>query len=329
MPRLARALRYVAALALFAFASCGRPSVTGTYVTSAADGTIVMTIVESDQHALTGSSEVLMIAADGTLADNELAVTGAVEGITVTVTWKAEELLSTARSYSGTFNDRQITLDGATRDGGHAHLVFTKMTSEEAQQALAGTRQGAAIRRTRIAAAQEAQREAAARAKLNQDVEQLTEEDLQYAGRRQHALDMLAKARDSVISVTARMQRGLAREQQMSVGTEADVARVQIVVALQNLNTQTEAFKSKMQDAEQRYRSSGDALSLRNETDVAACSAHETDACSALISAARAFAGSRSSVNTAIDGFDAIMTSAEGEQQRILEAAREAQQQAE
>ena len=327
MPKLARALRSIAALALFALASCGRPSVTGTYLMSAADGTMVMTIVESAQHSLTGSAEILTIAADGTLADNELAVTGAIQGMTVTVTWKAEELLSTARSYAGTFDDRQITIDGATIDGGHAHLVFTKVTSKDAQRALEGMRRAAAIRRTKIAAMQEAQREAAARVRFNQAVEQLTREDLEYAGRRQHGLDVLAKARDLVTSVTARMQRGLAREQQIMVGTEAAVARMQIVIALQNLNAQTETYNSTIKGAEQIYQSSGDALSSRNETDVAACIAHETDACPALISAARAFAGSRSSVNTAFDGFEALMNSVEGEQQRILEAAQEAQQQ--
>jgi hypothetical protein len=242
----------------------------GTYVASSPDAAFLLQIVETTDGQLTGRYEDVALKPSGELADNNAALSGAVNGGTVVATLKPTELLSASITVSGTFDGKTLHLTG----GGNSETLRLNLVSgDEAEfqnQVAILTAKGNQIKRMAADKAH-ADKQAKLQADAQGKAQDLINQTVSLTARLDAVPSWLAEAEAAFHTVTARMQAGLNKQLSIRGGNEAAVARWQISVDIQQAEIGASQLHEEINSARQQFEGKSAPILTKLATAVPGC----------------------------------------------------------
>jgi hypothetical protein len=232
-------------------AGCHR-NISGSYLASDNSDVIWLQVVRTPDNHLTGQLAANVLKPDGTIEQNSISITGAVDGENVTIQGSRFFGLESF-VLSGTLNGNALTLTGAQS----VPLTFTRSTPAEFQAKVAAlnARSQSIIQAKAVAQAQ--QRTFQAQADFVSQIGQLARRMAQFDSEADVHLGRFPGAEKGYEGITARVGAYVARERQLAGNPNAAVARGQLSVAANQASIQTEQMHNQ-----------GDALQSALETNV-------------------------------------------------------------
>lgn len=208
---------------------CGQKNVSGSYIAKPPGTVVWLQLVETPDKHLTGQLDTASIDKSGKLVYLNAPVSGAINGESISISFKPQALLASSVQLAGTFSGDILTLRGGpTGDAVTLHRAnddeFAKGRQELVEQS-----------QRLLAAKADADQRAQTERQQKERLEMVR--DLERRIKRINAelparVERLLKMENTYVSITQKM-RGLVQRQQVLAGNSgADVARSQIVVAL-------------------------------------------------------------------------------------------------
>jgi hypothetical protein len=105
------------ALGLVAVSPAYADGISGTYVGKGTNIAVLLLVVETAGHQLTGRYEQTVLGADGKVTQIGESITGASDGQTIVVTFKPTDILSASVTASGTIQGAALHLSGVGPSG--------------------------------------------------------------------------------------------------------------------------------------------------------------------------------------------------------------------
>jgi hypothetical protein len=245
------ALPAYAAFAVVSMAGCHR-NISGSYLAGDNSAVVWLQIVRTPDDHLTGQLAANVVKPDGTIEQNSVSITGAVDGENVTIQGSRFFGLESF-VLSGTLRGNGLTLTGAQS----VPLTFTRSTPAEFQAKVAAlnARSQSIIQAKAVAQAQ--QRTFQAQANFVSQVDQLIQRMAQFDSQADVHLGRFPGTEKGYQGITARVGAYVARERQLAGNPNAGVARGQLSVAANQASIQTEQMHNQ-----------GEALQSSLEADV-------------------------------------------------------------
>lgn len=241
----------LACVALSLLTGCQR-NISGSYLASDNGAVVWLQIVRTPDNHLTGQLAANVLKPDGTVEQNSVAVTGAMDGENVTIQGSRFFGLESF-ILSGTLSGNMLTLTGAQS----VPLSFTRSTSSEFQARVSELN----ARSQRIihakAAAQSQLRTLEAQRRFVLAVDQLIGRMQQFDSKADLHLGRFPGAERAYAGITAKVSAYVARERQLGENPNAAVAPGQLSVAADQAAIQTEQIHNQ-----------GEALQSALETNV-------------------------------------------------------------
>lgn len=200
----------------------------GTYVAKVLNAAVLLQVVESSDHHLTGRYEQVVLQPNGTLSDTNAGVSGAADAGTVVLTIKPNELLAPGMAASGTVEGNVLHLSGG--GGMDLYLIRSDEAAFRAQVAQLSQR-GQRV----IAAKNEAEVEKREADSLHRQVDfvnSLVKRMWAFDAKASESLPKFRPIEQRYSYITQRMQAALQRERSIFGDYRAQVARSQIYVAI-------------------------------------------------------------------------------------------------
>jgi hypothetical protein len=223
-----------AALSVVLMAGCQR-NISGSYLASDNSSVVWLQVVRTPDNHLTGQIAANVLKPDGTIEQNSVSITGAVDGENVTIQGSRFFGLESF-VFSGTLSGNVLTLTGAQS----VPLTFTRSTPAEFQAKVAAlnARSQSIIQAKAVAQAQ--QRTFQAQASFVSQVDQLTRRMAQFDSDADVHLGRFPGAEKAYAGITARVGEYVARERKLAGNPNAEVARGQLSVAANQASIQTD-----------------------------------------------------------------------------------------
>lgn len=225
-----RRIGSAAALGLLtALTGCGAKSISGSYIAKSPGTVVWLQLVETPDKHITGQVNTASIDKDGQLVYVTAPVTGAVDGESISLSFKRDALLAATMQLAGTVDGDTLHLRGG-QTGDEATLRRAKDVefaagkqelAEQSQQLLA-------------AKADDAQRaETAGREKQQLDeVRNLTQSVNRMNADLPQRVERLLTAEKAYVDITEKMRGLVHRQRELAGNPRAFVARNQVVVNL-------------------------------------------------------------------------------------------------
>jgi hypothetical protein len=240
-----------AALAVFLMAGCQR-NISGSYLAGDNSAVMWLQVVRTPDNHLTGQLAANALKPDGTVEQNSVSITGAVDGENVTIQGSRFFGLD-AFVLSGTLRGTVLTLTGAQS----VPLTFTRSTPAEFQTRVAelNARSQSIIQAKADAHTQ--LRTLEAQQRFVAEIDRLIGKMQQFDSQAEIHLARFPGAEKGYEGITARVAAFVARERQLAGNPNAAVARGQLSVAANQATIQTEQMHNQ-----------GEALQSSLETEV-------------------------------------------------------------
>ncbi|NKA95828.1 hypothetical protein GO283_04381 [Ralstonia solanacearum] len=208
---------------------CGQNNVSGSYIAKPPGTVVWLQLVETPDKRLTGQLDTASIDKSGKLVYLNAPVTGAINGESISISFKPQALLASSVQLAGTFKGDILTLRGGPTGDAVTHHRANDDEFAHGRQELAEQSQ-----RPLAAKADAEQRAQTAR----QEKEQLDMvRDLAQRIKRINAelptrVERLLKAENTYVAITQKLRGLVQRQQGLAGNSSTGVARSQIVVAL-------------------------------------------------------------------------------------------------
>ena len=221
-------------LAAVLMAGCQR-NISGSYLAGDNNAVLWLQIVRTPDNHLTGQLAANVLKPDGTIEQNSVSISGAVDAENVTIQGSRFFGLDTF-VLSGTLRGNVLTLTGAQS----VPLTFTRSTPAEfqAKVAVLNARSQSIIQAKAVAQSQ--QRTFQAQANFVAQVDQLIRRMAQFDSDADVHLGRFPGAEKSYEGITARVGEYVARERQLAGNPNAAVVRGQLSVAANQASIQTD-----------------------------------------------------------------------------------------
>jgi len=227
-----KGLCWVAAVLLMA--GC-RQSISGSYLASDQNTVCRLQLVRTPDNHLTGQLAASTMKPDGTVAQSNVSVTGAVDGENVTLSG-AGFLGLQSFVLAGTLKGNTLTLTGAQS----VPVIFKRGTLRDYQQQIAGLNaRSQGIVKAR-AAAQAQQRNSEAQEEFVEEIDRLIARMAQFDSEADVHLGRFPDTERGYEAITERIAAIVARERQLAGNQNASVTRAQLSVAANQASIQTE-----------------------------------------------------------------------------------------
>lgn len=197
----------------------------GTFVGSGGNGAYLIDMVRLADGSITGRYEQVILQPSGQLADTNAAVTGASDGQTVILTIKANAAFSRPLSVSGTLDGQVLRLSGGAGRGSF-DMELTKGSDAAFQGAVATLNDQAGQIRQAQADAKFAMNIAEALAEL----QRLTQRADAFGPYADAHFSKFGLAEQKYRTITAAMEKGLAKQKSKIGDGDAQVARYDVSV---------------------------------------------------------------------------------------------------
>jgi hypothetical protein len=210
-------------------------NISGAYLASDKSAMVWLQVVRTPDNHLTGQIAANVLKPDGTIEQNSVSITGAVDGENVTIQGSRFFGLESF-VLSGTLSGNVLTLTGAQS----VPLTFTRSTPAEFQAKVAAlhARSQSIIQAKAVAQAQ--QRSFQAQADFVLQIDQLIPRMAQFESEADVHLGRFPGAEKAYEGITARVGEYVARERQLAGNPNAAVARGQLSVAANQASIQTD-----------------------------------------------------------------------------------------
>lgn len=238
-------------LAVILMAGC-HSNISGAYLASDNSAVVWLQVVRTPDNHLTGQIASNVLKQDGTIEQDSVSITGAVDGENVTIQGSRFFGLESF-VLSGTLSGNVLILTGAQS----VPLTFTRSTPAEFQAKVAALNARAKSIIQAKAVAQAQQRTFQAQANFVSQVDQLIRRMARFDSQADVHLGRFPGAEKGYQGITARISAYVARERQLSGNSNAGVARGKLSVAANQASIQTEQMHNQ-----------GEALQSSLETDV-------------------------------------------------------------
>jgi len=217
-------------------------NISGSYLASDNSAVLWLQVVRTPDNHLTGQLAANVLKQDGSVEQNSVPISGAVDGENVTVQGSRFFGLESF-VLSGTLRGNVLTLTGAQS----VPLTFTRSTSSEFQAKVSelNTRSQSIIRAK--AAAQSQLRNLEAQRRFVSEVDQLIGRMQQFDSQADVHLGRFPGAEKAYEAITAKVSAYVARERQLSGNPNAAVARGQLSVAANQAAIQTEQMHNQVE----------------------------------------------------------------------------------
>jgi hypothetical protein len=210
-------------------------NISGAYLASDKSAMVWLQVVRTPDNHLTGQIAANVLKPDGTIEQNSVSITGAVDGENVTIQGSRFFGLESF-VLSGTLSGNVLTLTGAQS----VPLTFKRSTPAEFQAKVAAlhARSQSIIQAKAVAQAQ--QRSFQAQADFVLQIDQLIPRMAQFESEADVHLGRFPGAEKAYEGITARVGEYVARERQLAGNPNAAVARGQLSVAANQASIQTD-----------------------------------------------------------------------------------------
>lgn len=231
---LSGALPVCGAFAMVLMAGC-HSNISGAYLASDDSAVVWLQVVRTPDSHLTGQIAANVLKPGGTIEQNSVSITGAVDGENVTIQGSRFFGLDSF-VLSGTLRGNVLTLTGAQS----VPLTFMRATPSEFQAKMAGlnARSQSIIQAKAVAEAK--QKAFEAQVNFVSQIDQLMRRMAQFDAEADIHLGRFPSAEKGYEGITARVGAYVARERQLAGNTNAAVARGQLSVAANQASIQTE-----------------------------------------------------------------------------------------
>ena len=222
------------AFAVVLMAGC-HSNISGSYLASDSSAVVWLQVVRTPDDHLTGQIATNVLKPDGTIEQNSVSISGAVDGENLTIQGSRFFGLESF-VLSGTLSGNVLTLTGAQS----VPLTFTRSTPAEFQAKVAAlnARSKSTIQAKAVAQAQ--QRTFQAQANFVSQIDQLTRRMVQFDSDADVHLGRFPGAEKAYEGITARVGEYVARERKLAGNPNAAVARGQLSVAANQASIQTD-----------------------------------------------------------------------------------------
>ena len=222
------------AFAVVLMAGC-HSNISGSYLASDSSAVVWLQVVRTPDDHLTGQIATNVLKPDGTIEQNSVSISGAVDGENLT---NQGSRFFGLESFvlSGTLSGNVLTLTGAQS----VPLTFTRSTPAEFQAKVAAlnARSKSTIQAKAVAQAQ--QRTFQAQANFVSQIDQLTRRMVQFDSDADVHLGRFPGAEKAYEGITARVGEYVARERKLAGNPNAEGARGQLSVAANQASIQTD-----------------------------------------------------------------------------------------
>ncbi len=193
-------------------------NISGTYVGSSSNGAFLVEIVQIDGGQLTGRYRQVLLKPSGQIADTNAALSGAIDNGMVVITIEPTDFLSASITISGTFDGQALRLSGG-RNGATISLNLINADEGSFRAQVANlTDKANQIRQAKL--------EADAVVKMESFIKSMEAFSAHSAAQ----LGLFAPTEQKLKAITAQMHSALERQRAIIGIGEADVARGQISV---------------------------------------------------------------------------------------------------
>jgi hypothetical protein len=227
-------------------------NISGSYLASDKSAVIWLQVVRTPDKHLTGQLAANVLKPDGSIEQNSVSISGAVDGENVTIQGSRFFGLESF-VLSGTLSGNVLTLTGAQS----VPLTFTRSTPAEFQARVAALNARSQSITQAKAVAQAQQRTFQAQANFVSQVDQLIRRMAQFDSQADVHLGRFPGAEKGYEGITARVGEYVARERRLAGNPNAEVARGQLSVAANQASIQTD-----------RMHYQGESLQSSLETNV-------------------------------------------------------------
>ena len=222
------------AFAVVLMAGC-HSNISGSYLASDNSAVVWLQVVRTPDNHLTGQIATNVLKPDGTIEQNSVSITGAVDGENVTIQGSRFFGLESF-VLSGTLSGNVLTLTGAQS----VPLTFTRSTPAEFQAKVAELNARSQSITQAKAVAQAQQRTFQTQANFVSQVDQLIRRMAQLDSQADVHLGRFPGAEKGYEGITARVGEYVARERRLAGNPNAEVARGQLSVAANQASIQTD-----------------------------------------------------------------------------------------
>ena len=222
------------AFAVVLMAGC-HSNISGSYLASDNSAVVWLQVVRTPDNHLTGQIATNVLKPDGTIEQNSVSITGAVDGENVTIQGSRFFGLESF-VLSGTLSGNVLTLTGAQS----VPLTFTRSTPAEFQAKVAELNARSQSITQAKAVAQAQQRTFQTQANFVSQVDQLIRRMAQFDSQADVHLGRFPGAEKGYEGITARVGEYVARERRLAGNPNAEVARGQLSVAANQASIQTD-----------------------------------------------------------------------------------------
>jgi len=231
---LSGALPVCGVFAVVLMAAC-HSNISGAYLASDDNAVVWLQVVRTPDNHLTGQLAANVLKPDGTIEQNSVSITGAVDGENVTIQGSRFFGLDTF-VLSGTLRGNVLTLTGAQS----VPLTFKHSTPAEFQAKVAALKTRSQNIIQAKAVAQSQQRTFQAQANFVAQIDQLIRRMAQFDSEADVHLGRFPGAEKAYDGITARVGEYVARERQLAGNSNTTVARGQLSVAANQASIQTD-----------------------------------------------------------------------------------------
>ena len=318
------------AFAVVLMAGC-HSNISGSYLASDNSAVVWLQVVRTPDSHLTGQIATNVLKPDGTIEQNSVSITGAVDGENVTIQGSRFFGLESF-VLSGTLSGKVLTLTGAQS----IPLTFTRSTPAEFQAKVAALNARSQSITQAKAVAQAQQRTFQAQANFVSQVDQLIRRMAKFDSQADVHLGRFPGAEKGYEGITARVGECVARERRLAGNPNAEVARGQLSVAANQASIRTDQMhyqgESLQSSLETNVKPMADQATAFEQQcrAVSQNSGHLTPAevqnvnaaCGRLDSAVGPFRQKFSAISDGLAHLERVYQEEHGKQQQLLQTAQ-------
>lgn len=251
--------------AVAASSGCARSDVSGTYMASDQHATIMLQIVETPDRHLSGQVTGVFVQPDGKIQNVNEAISGAVDGVSLTIETKPNGTLTIGPELSGAMNwKHEIELTGPARNGQVATFVFVRGTAEQFQTMAAQVRSRSDVIVKTRAMQQNAEQ-------FLSGVKRLTVSMQRFGPDADKTLHGAPNVEQRYRSITSKMRANLDRERSLVANSNASQTRVDIAVGMLQGPLASDQIHFQVQSAQSIFQNSIEPTAKQASVAMAAC----------------------------------------------------------
>lgn len=219
----------------------------GAYISRFTNAVELLQLVETPDHRITGQLQAVIHTGDGNVENDSYVVSGAADGLNVTLMLKLNALLSNPVTESGTFDGSKLELTGQLAGGQPRTLIFAKSTPAEFLAAADAIRAQAGRARLQKAMIEAQQRQEKQRQDFISATNQLIARIQHFEAASDALLPKLPKMAQRYHAISSNMYAYYNRERTLAGNPAAGLARSQIALTISQASLATDQIHNQVQ----------------------------------------------------------------------------------